>query len=58
MCYSDWARKTAELKALEKAKREAEELTKRARQPQPAGGAAAPRTPEKPAVEKPEPAAV
>lgn len=58
MCYSEWSRKyAAELEALEKARKEAEELTKRAMKPKPEGGAAAPRTPEKQPVEQPEPVA-
>lgn len=58
MCYSEWSRKyAAELEALEQARKEAEELTRRAMKPKPVGGAAAPKTPEKQPAEKLEPVA-
>ncbi len=57
MCDTEWSRRYAELKALEKARKEAEELTRRAMKPKPAGGANAPQTPEKQPAEKLEPVA-
>jgi hypothetical protein len=55
MCYSEWSRK--ELEALEKARREAAELTKRAIKPKPAGGVSAPQPTEKQPEGQPEPVA-
>jgi len=55
MCYSEWIRKSAELEALEKARKEAEELTRRAMKPRPAGGAADPRPAESAPAGRPEP---
>lgn len=55
MCYSQWSRK--ELEALEKARKEAEQLTKRAMKPKPAGGASAPQPKEKQPEGRPEPVA-
>ena len=55
MCYSDWSSRAKELERLEKAWKEAEDLARRIMKPRPAGGAAAPRSPEKQPAQKPEP---
>jgi len=57
MCYSEWSERVKELERLEKARKEAEDLARRIMRPKPAGGAAAPRAPEKQPAEKPEPVA-